>query len=170
MIAFNYFFRYQYFNSLAQNRSSWDRLCALPFFEMDNQRSNRNAVGMQDRRGLLQDFDASTAEEEKSWRVADMEGGRELPGRGCLRAVAEYRWFATTGLLFIILGFQLIIWNRIGNTTGCSQQVGGDHMDKKQSCSSPRGTYKQHHLVDIGHTTQFQPRSYNGRRTMTSFH
>lgn len=138
---------------------------------MDNQQSYRNTVGMQDRRGLLQDFDASASEEEKDWRTADMDGVREPRGHGCLEAFAEYRWFITTGLLVIILGFQLTIWNRIRSTTaGCTQQVGGDHMDQTQRCSSSRIpiTYKQQHLIDI--IPQFLRKSSNGQQAMISFH
>lgn len=39
--------------------------------------------------------------------------------------------------MVIILGFQLVIWGRIRSTTGaCSSQVGGDYVEKAQSCPS----------------------------------
>ncbi|KAJ0118621.1 hypothetical protein J7T55_012873 [Diaporthe amygdali] len=60
-----------------------------------------------------------------------MGGLGESKGLERVRALAKYRWFITTGLLGIILGFQLVIWNQIRNTTTtCSPQVGGDHVEE----------------------------------------
>lgn len=110
----------------------------LPLYEMNNQQSYRDATRMQDRQGLLQEFDASTAEDAKHWRTADIAGVQESRGRKGLRALAEYRWFITTGILVVVLGFQLVIWNRIRDTAAaCSPQVGGDYVEKTQTCESP---------------------------------
>jgi hypothetical protein len=138
--ASNYIFQCQeYSNDTTEIRSSRGKpLIILRFFKMNNQRSHSSAGGMQDRRGLLQDFDAPASEAGKIWRAADMEGGSEHRWRRWLGALHGYKWFITTGLLVIIFGFQLVIWSRIGGTSGCSRQVGGNHMDESQSCSSRR--------------------------------
>lgn len=107
---------------------------------MDNRQFYKDAARMQDREGLLahQEVDAPINEEEKRWRTAEMGGLGESKVLERVRALAKYRWFITTGLLGIILGFQLVIWNQIRNTTTtCSPQVGGDHVEETKYCSSP---------------------------------
>lgn len=132
-IAFENSSRCQDLLCAAQNRPSWDALYYIG--ALQNRQLATKTAGMQDRRGLLQDFDASASasEDEKGWQSAEMEGGRELRGRGCLRRVAEYGWLITTSLLLMILAVQLAIWNGIRSKTGCPQQVGGDHMHQAES-------------------------------------
>lgn len=100
---------------------------------MSRQQSYTDAA-RQDRRGLLRELDASTAEEDKHWRTASIGEERQSRWRAGLGVLAEYRWFFTTGLLVIILGFQLVILNRTRGTKACSPQVGGVYVEKTQSC------------------------------------